>query len=266
MPELVHWNPRLRLRPSGVLWRVALPRRENNFGDLLGPWIARRICENLGLGRPISDEQRLVTVGSIINVAAREGDVIWGSGIHGNFLPLEKPLPSLDVRAVRGPLTAAVLRESGIEVPEVYGDPALLIPLLWSDDELGIRRRTRGTVFAPNYYDLPVAPPGSINPRGNVLKRIRLIASAERVIASSLHAIIIAESYGVPAVLVASSREKLFKYEDYYGGTGRGLPDIASDWRTAMDMAPAQPLENWDSQPLLNAFPVDLWEPAVARG
>jgi pyruvyltransferase len=242
-----------------VLSRVPQFRRENNFGDLLGPWIVARIRDRLGLRRAVSQRHRLLTVGSIINLVAREDDIVWGSGIHGNFLPLPTPFPSLDIRAVRGPLTAELLRESGNKVPDVYGDPALLVPYLWRDSQLGIERCSGGTVIVPNYYDLSAAPPGALNPRGSLLERIRLIASANRVIASSLHGIVIAEAYGVPAVLVASESERRFKYEDYYGGTGRSLPPVASDWQSALGAPAAGPIKDWDPRALLSSFPTDLW-------
>lgn len=258
MPEIVFWNPRPKLRETGFLSRLPRWNRINNFGDLMGPWIIQRIKNNLKLGREISAEQRLLSVGSVIPALMKGQDIVWGSGIHGNFLPIEEA-QTLDVRAVRGPLTAKILRDMGNDVPNVYGDPALLVPHLWSDSELGIRRRTGGTVIVPNYHDVATAPRNSLDPRGSLLERIRKIASANRVIASSLHGIIIAEAYGVPAVLVASSRERTFKYEDYYEGTGRRLPAVARDWRLAGDTAPASPIANWDSTALLNAFPSDLW-------
>ena len=259
MPQLVHWNPRLRVRPNGVLWHIPRLQRENNFGDLLGPWIATRIHDKLALGRPVSRNQRLLSVGSIINAVAREGDTVWGSGIQAKLLPLKAPLPRLDVRAVRGPLTAALLRESGNEVPDVFGDPGLLVPHLWTDEELGITRRSGGTVLVPNYYDLAAAPAGALNPRGAIVGRIRTIASAERVIASSLHGIIIAEAYEIPAVLVASGTEPHMKYEDYYRGTGRRMPSVVSDWRSALAAPAADRIKSWDAEALLQAFPADLW-------
>jgi pyruvyltransferase len=147
----------------------------------------------------------------------------------------------------------------GNDVPDVYGDPALLVPQLWSDSELGICRRTGGTVLVPNYHDVATAPPDALDPRGDLFQKIREIASAKRVVASSLHGIIIAEAYGVPAVLVASTRERPFKYEDYYCGTGRPLPAIAANWRSALEMAAPSPIDNWDAQKLLRAFPTELW-------
>ncbi len=259
MPQVVHWNPRLRLREAGVLWRIPRFKRVNNFGDLIGPLIVQRICETQNLSKYGLDDRRLLTVGSIINVEGREGDVVWGSGIHGNLLPLRKPFPKLDIRSVRGPLTAQILRTTGNNVPDVYGDPALLFSQLWEDSEIGIIRRSGGTVFVPNYEDLFSAPPRSLSPQGNPVEIIRTIASANLVIASSLHAIIIADSYGVPSVLMKSPSQSIFKYEDYFAGTGRSLPKISKNWLHAVEAEPSTPLEFWDHKKLMDSFPLDLW-------
>jgi pyruvyltransferase len=249
----------MRLREAGVLWRIPRFKRVNNFGDLLGPLIVQRICETQNLSKHGLDDRRLLTVGSIINVEGCEGDVVWGSGIHGSLLPLRKPFPKLDIRAVRGPLTAQILRTTGNYVPDVYGDPALLISQLWEDSEIGIIRRSGGTVFVPNYEDFFSAPPRSLSPKGNPVEIIRTIASANLVIASSLHAIIIADSYGVPSVLMESPSQSIFKYEDYYAGTGRSLPQISRNWLHAVDADPSPPLKSWDHNLLIDSFPLDLW-------
>jgi pyruvyltransferase len=259
MPEVVHWNPKRWTRAGlGPVSRW-IPRRRgfDNFGDLLGPLIVRRLHERRGLGRATGRSPRLLAVGSIMRLAAA-GDVVWGAGINGKSVEGAQ-FPVLDVRAVRGPRTAHVLRGFGNTVPDVFGDPALLIPHLWSDSELGVRRRTGGTVLMPNYNDLRHWPAHAVDPRGDVWQRVRLLASAQRVVASSLHAIVIAEAYGVPAVLVASTREKPFKYEDYYEGTGRNAPETAHDWEAGMTADAAPPLKDWDHERLMAAFPVDLW-------
>ncbi|MGX1701063.1 polysaccharide pyruvyl transferase family protein [Microbacterium sp. NPDC055357] len=259
MPDIVHWNPRRwrRLGRGPVTRWIPARRGFGNFGDLLGPWIVRRMVGRLGLGRALSRSPRLLAVGSIMRLGL-EGDVVWGAGINGKTVD-GAVFPRLDVRAVRGPLTARVLRTFGNDVPEVFGDPALLIPHLWTDDELGIRRRTTGVVLMPNYNDIRHWPSHAIDPRGDVLERVRLLASAELVVASSLHAVVIAEAYGVPAVLVTSTREKPFKYEDHYEGTGRRAPAPAPDWEQGLQTAPAPPITGWSPAPLMDAFPRDLW-------
>ncbi|WP_235038239.1 polysaccharide pyruvyl transferase family protein [Microbacterium sp. 18062] len=223
---------------------------------MLGPWIVQRICELEGLHTAVEASARLITVGSIMRMGT-EGDVVWGTGVSGKSLS-RGAFPRLDVRAVRGPISARHLRNSGNEVPDIFGDPALLIPSLWSDLELGIRRRSTGTVFVPNLFDAPVFPKEALNPRGRFLDKIRVIASADLVIASSLHAIVIAEAYGVPVVPVSGSEPEL-KYHDYFEGTQRDAPAFAPSWQAALNLAPLSPLLSWDPAKLLAAFPRDLW-------
>ncbi len=259
MPEVVHWNPKRwgRLGKGPVTRWVPARRGFNNFGDLLGPLIVDRLRTQHGLGRSLDRSRRLLAVGSIMRLG-HEGDVVWGAGINGKSVD-DSVFPKFDVRAIRGPRTAQVLRTFGNVVPEVFGDPALLIPELWSDEEIGVRRKTGGVVLMPNYNDIRLWPSNAIDPRGDPFDRIRTIASANLVVASSLHAIVIAEAYGVPAVLVTSSKERPFKYEDYYLGTGREMPNPADSWESGLTATPAPPLE-WDSSPLLASFPAELWK------
>ncbi|HTL41899.1 MAG TPA: polysaccharide pyruvyl transferase family protein [Pseudolysinimonas sp.] len=258
MPEVVHWNY-LNLRRAGTgpvtRWIPKLSRL-GNFGDLLGPLIVRRMVKHLRLGRARSSKDRLLAVGSIMRLA-QPGDTIWGAGINGKSLG-DGIYPQLDIRAVRGPVSAEVLRATNPTVPGVYGDPALLIPHLWSDAELGIERGSGGVVVMPNYNDLSTFPPDAVSPLGNPRERIRMLGSATRVVASSLHALVIAEAYGVPAVLVTSGAEHDFKYRDYYEGTGRTMP-VPVDIADAGDAEPAPPITSWSAEALLDAFPRDLW-------
>ena len=59
---------------------------------------------------------------------------------------------------------------------------------------------------------------------------MKIILDSSFVISSSLHGIIISEAYGIPARIIRPDDffadkfwqyEPLFKYEDYYYGTGR---------------------------------------------
>jgi len=256
--ELVHWNPS-RPRFPGKFGRL-LKVPTNNFGDLLGPMIVRRILERQGIEVQQGERSvRLLSVGSVLRLA-REGDVVWGSGANGKSLDAQHDYSRLDIRAVRGPLTKAFLEAKGITVPSVFGDPGLLVSHLWTREEIGATARPEGTTVVPNLHDYEAMGDRSkvVNPRGNVWDIVRRIACSKLVVGSSLHGIVIAEAFGVPARLVASRTEPAFKYEDYYRGTGRSEFEMAADVHSAEKMG-GEPALDWNPSALLNAFPSDLW-------
>lgn len=270
--EIVHWNPRRSLYRG----HFRFGPRKNNFGDLLGPVIVNRLLKQAGIDpRSGRDSRRLLAVGSIMHFA-REGDVVWGTGVNGRSLELEgksaaetqdlsMKFEQLDVRAVRGPRTRAFLQGKQIAVPETFGDPGLLMGALWGRDELmraggAGSPEARPVTVVPNFHDFAgqSAEPGVVDPQGPLWTVLAAIAASDLVVGSSLHGVVVAESLGIPARLVLSDNEPLFKYRDYYEGTGR------SEFRPARSVAEARELGGetlpaWDPQPLLTAFPYDLW-------
>lgn len=258
--EVVHWNPR-RPRVRGPLGRL-LPKHPpvNNFGDLLGPRIVRDLLDRRGVDPatgPVGS--RLLAVGSILRMA-REGDVVWGAGVNGKSVDARYDFDSLDVRAVRGPLTARFLRDRGVEVPEVYGDPGLLVGSLRPRESLAWDGSPAAVTLLPNLNDAERyrGHPAFWHPCNPLDATVARIANSEFVIGSSLHAIVLAESFGVPARLIRSEHEPPFKYDDYYLGSGRDKPVFADTVDEALAMG-GEPALQWDPQPLLDAFPVDLW-------
>ena len=256
--ELVYWNPRRSLKVGPLALSVPLPRRVGNFGDLitprLVPWAyeARRSSPS-GVG-----SGRLLAVGPILHFA-KDGDVVWGSGINGKVPLSHIRARSLRVCAVRGPRTADALTGLGLtDVPSVYGDPALLFPSL-----AGISRSISSTheiVSIPNLNDHSdwSRMPGLISPRADPLAVLERIASSDFVVSSSLHGLVLADALGVPSGWMQSKSEHPFKYLDYFEGTGRFGLKPARSISAAMDN-PVPPL-NWSPEPLLEAFPMDLWD------
>jgi pyruvyltransferase len=275
-------NFRLLARQFGLEFGQALPyphvslyfwRPEDgsvNFGDFLSLVVVDQVLRQFG--RTLHDETprpaRLLALGSILHLATNH-NVIWGAGLNGRAgqEDLRKDVRKLDVRAVRGPMTQEIVRRRGIDVPDVFGDPALLVPLLFPNR---FKRTSRKPwVFVPNLHDLTIdhrsPPPHTISPLGSWNKRIEAILEADLVLASSLHALVIAEAYGIPARYVRlSESEALFKYRDYYQGTGRCEFKFATNLEQGLEMGGAPP-PVFDPQRLVDAFPIDLWQVGSER-
>lgn len=259
--EVLHWNPRRRV--SRFL-PPQITRPVNNFGDLLGPAIVGEVLRragNVAAGRHRGNsaggrDTRLIAVGSILHFA-RDGDTVWGAGVNGK---VQEPIVAtcLDVRAVRGPITRQALMKKGISVPEIYGDPGVLVGRLWPRESFEGGARIPYCIV-PNLHDYSRRSGARhlVNPRASLRHVLRSIARSEFVVGSSLHGIIVAESFGIPARLIKPGVETLVKYEDYYSGTGRPQFSPAGSLEEALEMGgEAPPVVDLR---LLDAFPIDLW-------
>ena len=255
--QLVWWRPR---KAHYLLGKIVCWTKSYNVGDNLSPVVVQRILEKRGLRlEDMKNDCRLLAVGSILHLAG-DGDTVWGSGVNGKIEEDEYHFRSLDVRAVRGPLTRRFLLDKGIACPAVYGDPALLIPFLFP--ELKARRADKQEYLViPHLHEINAFQPGPeiLYPTCHWRDFISKILTAELVISSSLHGIIVAEAFGIPTRLLRlESAEPIFKYEDYYLGTGRKKFSYASSVADAKKMG-GEELPRFDPDRLLNAFPFDLW-------
>jgi pyruvyltransferase len=264
MPEIdvVHWNPRRSRLPRRLTAALPFPvgRRVDNFGDLLGPMVVRRLLESRGISPSAAvADRRLLAVGSILHFA-QDGDVVWGAGVNGKKSKEDHRFRALDIRAVRGPLTREFLLDRGVETPPVFGDPALLLPRLMPELGDWAEEKRYPLTLVPNLNDLGEFGEATelLDPRSPVPTCLRRLAQSELVVGSSLHAIVVAESLGIQARLIASGTEDRFKYDDYYLGTGRSPVESASSLEEAVALGGGPPLD-FDCQRLLDAFPTDLW-------
>ena len=87
------------------------------------------------------------------------------------------------------------------------------------------------------------------------------ILEAEVVYSSSLHGIILAESYGVPSVFLRQGmEEEMLKYYDWYFATGRYEVRSATSLAEAKETEPMKLPELEElREGLLQSFPYDLW-------
>jgi pyruvyltransferase len=259
--EVFAWNPRRCARLPARIDRYGLVgTRPNNFGDLLGPIIVARLLARAGLRQRFGRRrQTLLSVGSVLHFA-HDGDVIWGTGLNGKVPAQLHQFSNLDVRAVRGPLTRSFLEARGVRCPGVFGDPALLLPELMPDLVKASKSKRFSLTVVPNLNDIGswATGPDVLDPRTPVLDCLTRIVQSEFVVGSSLHGIVVAEAFGVPARGIASATEDPTKYEDYFQGTGRVGVQLASSVAEATKLEP-QPPPSVDLGSLLDAFPADLW-------
>ena len=237
-----------------------------NFGDYLSPKLVERI-----VGQPVrifrrhpkNKDKKLLAIGSLISFAAND-DVIWGTGINGKLLKKESyNFDRLDVRAVRGPLTRQFLYDNfQINCPEIYGDPALLIPHFFPEFQKQ-NFPSRDFILILHYSEEKLFPkseyPYVVYSTDHWEEIIRTILDSKFVVSTTLHGIIVAEAFGIPARLLRlTETEPLFKYQDYYCGTGRPHFQFATSLEEALSMGGEPPFQ-CDLEKLYDAFPFEFW-------
>lgn len=196
-----------------------------NAGDWIGPYLFKAISGvHPKFGVPSNKSLRTVyiTVGSLARWFC-ENTIVWGSGIIGPGEPRWQPLRT---HAVRGPYTRERMRQMGFACPEVYGDPAILMPLFYTPNVVKNRDRI-GVV--PHYSNFAEAerifftrPEFKVidirQPPEHVINEI---ASCEWVFSSSLHGLILSHAYRIPAGWVEFSLPPggdRTKFLDYFAG------------------------------------------------
>ena len=234
------------------------PEGHTNFGDELSPVIVAWVSGRRLLPVPGNTTGKLMALGTLLEDWARDGDVVWGAGSRC-IRPENIQGKRLDVRMVRGPLTRDYLRQNGLACPEVYGDPAILMPLIHPVVVKPPAQRAHDFGVASMVLDPPLAiPPGAapIDVRAPWQTIIARLADCRTVISSSLHCLIVAEAYGIPAIWLRSARETSVKYYDYYLSTGRRV-EPAESVAEAMAATPP-PLPQPDREKMIAAFPREL--------
>lgn len=179
---------------------------------------------NLVRDRPdvaLRETEVLLAIGSVLREAT-SNSVVWGSG----FISESDSLRSAPRRvvAVRGPRTAAKLREMGISCPELYGDPALLYPRYYRP--VNSTKRYRLGII-PHYMDVKdprlarfASHPDTVvlDIKSGINRLIDDMCQCEAIASSSLHGLIMSDAYAIPSVWVGLGRLHggLFKFHDYF--------------------------------------------------
>ena len=184
---------------------------------------------------------------------------VWGSGFL-QYPPFKHPhiMRKFKVLALRGLYTRKILEKFGLMHPDekvAFGDPGLLFAKLF-----GIKANPKYDIgIVPHYYDnrhgwgkrIETAFLANgikarlINLEKEPVAVVSEIAKCERIISSSLHGLIVADSLEIPNMrmelswLSHSQTDYMLKFKDYYSAFGEDLPSSVDGdtlLRTPMDI------------------------------
>lgn len=296
--------------PLKVTW-VAAPNAHDhlNLGDALSPLmvacVAGRPIEHTFFDAPVP---RISAVGTIANLFSRGEITVWGSGSSRyrnpgagkDRVPFEiQPDTHYRVAATRGPIAASILARADFINRGVYGDPVWLLPRFYQPRiekryELGVIIHLSDLVDRafeahpdPRHlrYNVPDSLKSSIRLINTVTPvsvpamkdRLDEILSCKRIVSTSLHGMVFAESYGIPCLYFSprggrpglvslpteDEREVDLRIADLYGGLGmaevhayRQKRTVETDWEDVIRTIDRvwEP-KAFDGDRLIEAFP-----------
>lgn len=233
---LLNQNERLLINGYMVLYGKHVKHR--NFGDDLNYYMLLELT-----GKKIINYNDIYIhkaihyccIGSILDSLANSRSIIWGAGfILDETTIKENPLK---VCAVRGKLSRKRLVSLGVDCPPIYGDPVLLLPLVYTPVNRK-RKFVLGMIphvddldnpmifdLASKYKDVKIIKLNKYKHWHNIIDEIN---QCEYIISSSLHGLIVADAYGIPNTWVEFSEKTLwqrFKFQDYYSSVRDIIPE-----------------------------------------
>lgn len=203
----------------------------SNFGDTSVPYMLLK--ENIPfIFTHHAIENKLLMTGSIVGIGAKKNTIVWGSGIiHNGITPNNEAI----YFAVRGPRTLEKLSKQGIDTSNILlGDPALALPKIYNPKiekkyKLGViphivdidEYRKHINKTPDKFQNTIVLDP---NKKTHQIEEfINQVLSCEKIVATSLHGIIVAHAYGIPVVWSKIS-DRLYgddvKFYDHFESIG----------------------------------------------
>jgi len=232
--SIVEWEERIDQKEKDIRekmvfnGRLIQPDNTNNWGDL----VPYSIIDSL-FNHDISEDDvfnvknpnkkySVYSTGSVMHFT-KDDSIVWGTGCIDENMVGDTPKK---VYAVRGPLTRQQLLKRNIDCPEVYGDPALLYPMIYSPK---VEKKYKWGII-PHYIEFESEEDRNVirNLEKQGFKVIDIcsgekefideLLEVENVISSSLHGLIVADAYGIPNARVNISNKLIggdFKFKDY---------------------------------------------------
>ncbi len=243
-------------------WSEPCKEAVYNFGDLITPLLlnAYGLIEYAEADRSNGSKVNLVIVGSVLNPFWNHHDFdILGAGL---LREETKTFPEERTLALRGELTKKCL---GITKDIPLGDPALLVSkVLPMPADVASTEKPIGILPHWKNYASPRLDVYRNNPRYKIINpkceapfAVREICSCSAIIASSLHGLIVADSYGIPNIRLKFGDNQPdtndFKFRDYYSALG--CEERASLFISPEDIAATNPA-GFDTDYQKNIAPV----------
>eukprot|EP00804_Cyclotella_cryptica_P022084 CCRYP_011570-RC/>CCRYP_011570-RC protein AED:0.04 eAED:0.04 QI:408/1/1/1/0.66/0.5/4/363/440 len=230
-----------------------------NLGDELGPMLLLKLS-GIKLIEKRYDGMDVVVIGSVLNYMVKKYSetvkrigsyynlTVWGTGTKWGAKGV-----CFDFRAVRGPKTREKYTKMGCNVPEVYGDPALLFPYVYNPrksidpdvdlcivphmgdlaNEFDWWKKNNGTSLLKrfSYFDHQILGEDSANATRVRLLDIRTpdaaafidtLSTCKLVASASLHGLILSEAYNITWswIQLRDKHEASFKYNDFFLSVG----------------------------------------------
>ncbi|MZI95544.1 hypothetical protein F9817_20400 [Vibrio sp. CAIM 722] len=241
-----------------------------NWGDLLNVDIIQYVSQKKVVNCPLGHRRHLLGIGSVL-AASNHNSVVWGSG----FISEQQRITEAPrkICSVRGPLTRDLLLKQDLKCPEIFGDPALLLPEIYPLVAPVEKPYQLGIIPHYEHQDHPWIQKMHQDSRVCIIDIrqkdsvhfLQQLLNCECIASSSLHGIIASDAYQVPNCRLVFKEMRSFKFEDYYKGVG-------IDSFTSIDMKQSESLsiENvidscsikpiqFDAQALKQAFPYQLF-------
>ncbi len=242
----------------------------SNWGDDLNVYLIELMCNK----RVIPAETVLIPclkysfIGSNLPWILNHKTIIWGSGVINTTLKMDKSKVE-KVYAVRGPITRDYLINNGVDCPEVYGDPALLLPLYYKPKNV-VKKHKVGIVPHHMDFDYKKELDELLGDGCHVISMINYdkwtdviddICSCEYILSNSLHGLIVADAYGVKNLFCefVHHHTNQEKFEDYFLSVKRPVVSpIKYDKSFSVEEAESlfNSTINIDVKKLLSVFPV----------
>lgn len=242
---------------------------ERNFGDNLNPYLISRLA-----GKPVINARDLNAnkvheiygvIGSWLGNIWKPNLTVWGLGFISHDAVISRQPKR--IAAVRGPMTKDKLANQGYSIDVPVGDPAILVALLY--EPKSTRSEEIAVIAQPRDSENPIFREAAeldgfreIDICCDIEEFCEQLNECSAAVSSSLHAVVAAHSYGIPAQFVKVSDDPLgdgFKLLDYLSSVGlEGSPPIrcqtVDDIRRAADSA-LLPKNFPDLEALLNTCP-----------